>query len=109
MERTGHTTGFFPHARVSVACGPPLNPERSAFALSGGISCNTIRDMKIYEFIWPEDRVEHIARHGIRPEEVEEVCFGRALVQRTKSSGVNAVYYVLGQTAAGRYLFCVVI
>jgi len=71
--------------------------------------CNTIRDMKIYEFIWPEDRVAHIAQHGVRPEEVEEVCFGRALVQRTKSSGANPVYYVLGQTAAGRYLFCVVI
>jgi len=65
--------------------------------------------MQIYEFIWPEDRVEHVARHRIRPEEVEEVCFGRALVQRTKSSGTNPVYYVLGQTAAGRYLFCVVI
>jgi hypothetical protein len=25
------------------------------------------------------------------------------------SSGTNPVYYVLGQTAAGRYLFCVVI
>jgi uncharacterized protein len=82
---------------------------RSAFALSGGMPCNTIRDMKIYEFIWPEDRVAHIAQHGVRPEEVEEVCFGRALVQRTKSAGANPVYYVLGQTAAGRYLFCVVI
>lgn len=65
--------------------------------------------MKIYELIWPEDRVEHIARHGIHPAEVEEVCFGRALVQRTKSLRANPVYYVLGQTAAGRYLFCVVI
>ena len=65
--------------------------------------------MKIYELIWPEDRIEHIARHGVRPEEVEEVCFGRALVQRTKSVGVNPVYYVLGQTMTGRYLFCVVI
>jgi hypothetical protein len=65
---------------------------RSAFALSGGMPCNTIRDMKIHEFIWPEDRVAHITRHGVRPEEVEEVCFGRALVQRTKSAGVNPVY-----------------
>jgi hypothetical protein len=45
--------------------------------------------MKVHEFIWPEDRVDHIARHGIRPEEVEEVCFGRALVQRAKSAGKN--------------------
>ena len=65
--------------------------------------------MNIYEFILPEGRVEHIARHGIRPEEVGEECFGRALVQRTKSSGANLMYYVLRQTAAGRYLFCVVI
>ena len=27
--------------------------------------------MRIDEFIWPEDRIEHIARHGVRPEEVE--------------------------------------
>lgn len=65
--------------------------------------------MEIHEFIWPQDRIEHIARHGVRPEEVEDVCFSDALVQRVKSSGENPVYYVLGQTAAGRYLFCVVI
>jgi uncharacterized protein len=65
--------------------------------------------MKIHEFVWAEDRVEHIARHGVTPEEVEEACFGRAFVQRAKSQGQNPVYYVLGQTAAGRYLFCVVI
>ncbi len=65
--------------------------------------------MKIYEFIWSQDRIEHIARHGVNPQEVEQVCFGDALVQRAKSEGVNSVYYVLGQTIYGRYLFCVVI
>ena len=65
--------------------------------------------MKIHELIWPEDRIVHIARHGIQPEEVEEVCFSRAFVQRTKSEGENPVFYVLGQTLAGRYLLCVVI
>jgi uncharacterized protein len=65
--------------------------------------------MRIEQIIWPEDRVEHIARHGVSPDEVEEVCFGQALVQRTRSEGENPVYYVLGQTEAGRYLFCVVI
>lgn len=65
--------------------------------------------MRIQEFVWPEDRIDHIARHGVTPEEVEEVCFGPALVQRAKSEGENPVYYVLGQTAAGRYLFCVAI
>lgn len=65
--------------------------------------------MRIYEFVWNQNRIEHIARHGVVPEEVEEACFGLALVQRTKSEGVNPVYYVLGQTEAGRYLFCVII
>jgi len=31
------------------------------------------------------------------------------LVQRAKSEGENPVYYVVGQTDAGRHLFCVVI
>jgi uncharacterized DUF497 family protein len=65
--------------------------------------------MKIHEFIWPQERVDHIAEHGVTPEEVEEVCFGKPLVLRGKSEGENSVYYVLGQTHAGRYLFCVVI
>lgn len=63
--------------------------------------------MRIYQIIWPEDRIDHIARHGVTPEEV--VCFGSAFVQRAKSEGENPVYYVLGQTHAGRHLFCVII
>jgi uncharacterized protein len=65
--------------------------------------------MKIQHLIWPDDRIEHIADHNITPEEVEEVCFGKALVQRAKSEGEHPVYYVLGQTDAGLYLFCVII
>jgi uncharacterized DUF497 family protein len=65
--------------------------------------------MKIHDFIWAQDRIQHIARHGVTPDEVEEVCFGRPLVQRAQSEGPNPVYYVLGQTEAGRYLLCVVI
>jgi len=65
--------------------------------------------MTIHEFLWPEDRIDHIARHGVVPEEVEEVCFGRALVLKAKTEGDNPVYHVLGQTRHGRYLFCVVI
>jgi hypothetical protein len=32
----------------------------------------------IHEFIWTQDRIDHIARHRISPEEVEEVCFGQS-------------------------------
>jgi len=65
--------------------------------------------MTIHELIWPEERIKHVARHGVTPDEVEEVCFGQPLVLRAKSEGDNPVYYALGQTESGRYLFCVVI
>ena len=65
--------------------------------------------MRVHEFVRPQDRIDHITRHGVTPAEVEEVCFGQALVQRAKSEGENPVYYVVGQTDAGRHLFCVVI
>jgi uncharacterized protein len=64
---------------------------------------------RIRTFIWPQDRVDHIGRHGVAPDEVEEVCRGRSLVFRGKSRGKNPVYYFLGQTNAGRYLMCVII
>lgn len=48
--------------------------------------------MRIHEFVWPQDRIDHIGRHGVAPDEVEEACFGRALVQRAKSKGESPVY-----------------
>ena len=41
--------------------------------------------MNIYAIVWPEEQVEHIARHNVTPEEFEEVCFGQSLVLRTKA------------------------
>ena len=68
-----------------------------------------IAELEISEFVWSDDRLTHIGRHGIEPTEFEEVCFGKPLVLRAKSEGKNPVYYVLGETEAGRHLFCVVI
>ena len=65
--------------------------------------------MRIHEFVWAKDRIEHISRHGVSPKEVEQACRATPLVQRAKSEGENPVYYVLGQTDGGRYLFAVVI
>ena len=65
--------------------------------------------MVIREVIWPEDRIEHIAEHGITPDEFEQVCSRQPLILRAKSRGPSPVYHVLGQTGSGRYLFCVVI
>lgn len=65
--------------------------------------------MTIDELVWPQERIDQIAPPGVTREEVEEVCFARPFVQRAKSEGENPVCYVLGQTEAGRYLFCVII
>ena len=51
-------------------------------------------DMRITELIWPDDRVAHMARHGVRADEVDEVCFGDPLLLRAKSAGKNPVYYI---------------
>lgn len=63
----------------------------------------------ISELLWPEDRVDHISRHDVSPEEFEEVCFGHSLVLRAKSTGANPVYHVLGESLAGRHLLCILI
>lgn len=64
---------------------------------------------------WRRDRIEHIAeKHGLTVEEVEEAVFDdpRALVlrgPRSQSRPGSYVYYVLGRTAAGRYLAVVLL
>jgi uncharacterized protein len=63
----------------------------------------------ISEFLWPEDRIDHISRHGVSPDEFEEVCFGASLVLRAKSEGSNPVYHVLGETHSRKHLLCIVI
>jgi uncharacterized DUF497 family protein len=63
----------------------------------------------IQELLWPEDRIAHIARHDVSPDEFEEACFHRSLILRAKSQGENPVYHVLGETFAGRHLLCIVI
>jgi uncharacterized DUF497 family protein len=65
--------------------------------------------VKITSFVWTQDRIQHISRHNVVPEEFEEVCFGHPWVERAKTEGANPVYHVSGQTHAGRYLLCVVI
>ncbi len=63
----------------------------------------------IHQFLWPENRIDHIARHGVSPDEFEEVCFGPSLVLRAKSEGPNPVYHVLGETLSRKHLLCIAI
>jgi len=54
---------------------------------------------------WTEDSIEHISRHRVHPEEVEEVCLGE---QPFIQSGRGGLHYVFGRTQNGRHLFVVV-
>jgi len=66
------------------------------------------------KIIWTRDRVDHISRHGIGLDEVEEAVFddpycvvrqgGRAL-----RSPEENVYFVYGVTMSGTFLFVVLV
>ena len=60
--------------------------------------------MEIREFEWDDNNIEHIARHGVFPDEVEGVAFDDDPWIRKGRRGTR---YMLGYTVAGRYLFVV--
>ncbi|MBW1690692.1 MAG: BrnT family toxin [Deltaproteobacteria bacterium] len=60
--------------------------------------------MEIREFEWDDNNIEHIARHGVSPNEVEDLAFDDDPWIRKGRKGTR---YMLGYTIAGRYLFVV--
>ena len=70
-------------------------------AVARVLRCVTGEPVYIRSLLWDDWNVEHIARHGVNPGEVEEVCldeetlFFRAGRRR---------YRAIGRTVAGRYL-----
>jgi uncharacterized DUF497 family protein len=64
--------------------------------------------MKIENITWDEDAADHISRHAVSPEEVEEVLFNDSdlpLIMRGKENR----YLAFGKTNAGRFLLVVLI
>ncbi len=59
--------------------------------------------MRIDDLEWTQDRVEHIARHSIKPEEVEEIFASSPEFRRC----LGGVYEAWGQTDSGRYLLVI--
>jgi uncharacterized protein len=60
--------------------------------------------MEILEFEWDDDNIEHIAKHGVLPDEIEEVAFyDEPWIKKGRSNS----RYMLGYTVGGRYLFVV--
>jgi len=62
--------------------------------------------VEIKSFKWDEDTIDHIANHGISPEEIEEVAFQNLPYIRKGRQGRR---YLYGRTIGGRYLFIVYI
>ena len=57
--------------------------------------------MIIRRLVWDEWNIEHIAKHSVRTEEIEDVCLGKRII--INKIGQQKVR-VLGQTYVGRYL-----
>ena len=63
--------------------------------------------MRITDIIWNERFAAKIeSKHGIMPDEVEQVLFSKAHVRRIERGRVRGehLYVSYGQTEAGRYL-----
>lgn len=58
----------------------------------------------IVRLLWDERNEEHIGRHGVDREDVEEAVHNRPHITRNR----HDTYRVVGQTDAGRYLTIIV-
>lgn len=63
--------------------------------------------MYIVDIIWLPHIVDKLAwKHGVTPEEVDEVLFGRPYYRKVQKGHIPGedVYSALGRTEVGRYL-----
>jgi len=58
------------------------------------------------EFEWDDDNVEHLAGHGISPEEAEQVLSGPSVRTRGGTRAPDR-FRALGRTTGGRYLLLI--
>ena len=60
--------------------------------------------MPFYFYIWTPNTIDHLAQHGVTPEEFEEVVGDPDFEDVSRSTG-NPVAF--GLTSEGRYICCV--
>lgn len=91
-----------------VSCLPAWRDHRYSACLSSTATVACCHEASsvviIYDLVIDPDRIDHIARHGVTVEEVDDVVFGRPLILRTREDR----YLLIGQTVSGRYLTVVV-
>ena len=60
--------------------------------------------MKIDSLYWDDENIEHISKHNVNPQEIEDLCFGTHIIRREG----DRRYILSGQSANGRYLHVVI-
>ncbi len=60
--------------------------------------------MPYFEFFWTAENIDHLAQHGVTPEEFEYVVMHPLRRDVSRSSGLPCCW---GTTLGGRFLFCV--
>jgi hypothetical protein len=60
--------------------------------------------MPFYFFVWSPEIIEHLAEHGVTPEEFEQVVTNPDYEDVSRSTGNPLAF---GATEEGRYLCCV--
>ncbi len=74
-----------------------LAPQRG----TNGVRAWYVRRVRVDELIWNDWNEEHIAKHGVSPDEVEEACQTKPIRARLVR---NETYALLGVTNSGRHL-----
>ena len=59
-----------------------------------------MNEIRIHSLIWNDWNVEHIARHEVEPEEVEQVCHGNFIASQTYKGRIR----ITGPTTDERML-----
>ncbi len=60
--------------------------------------------MAYLEFLWTDETIEHLAEHGVSPEDFQEVVRDPEEIGESRSSGRPCCW---GESPDGRYLLCV--
>jgi uncharacterized DUF497 family protein len=60
--------------------------------------------MPYYDFFWTDEIVDHLAEHGVSPEDFETVVSSPEFRDKSRATGRPCCF---GETSDGRYLYCV--
>jgi len=60
--------------------------------------------MPLYEFVWTDEIVDHLAEHGVSPDEFESVVSNPESRDKSRTTKRPCCF---GETSDGRFLYCV--